>query len=79
MKSVSDAALTNSLSASDFKFADLKKRVVPVYVVLPINYLDVCEKYFRLIVASALSEFAGQEKGPAVLALSEELRKRGLI
>jgi type IV secretory pathway TraG/TraD family ATPase VirD4 len=53
---LSDPALIQSLSASDFTFKSLTERVVTVYVVLPMKLLDVKAKYLRLIVAAALSE-----------------------
>jgi type IV secretion system protein VirD4 len=76
---LSDAALAESLSASDFGFEDAKKRVVTVYVVLPMNYLDVCGKYFRLIVASALSELLAGRKGVPVLMLMDEFFQLGSL
>jgi|SRR5579871_996084 len=51
-----DAAIARSLSKSDFQFADLKKRVCTVYIVLPLNYLEIASRYFRLLVSCALSE-----------------------
>jgi type IV secretion system protein VirD4 len=76
---LSDAALAHSLGASDFSFADMKKRVITVYVVLPMDYLDVCGKYFRLIVASALSELLGDRKGVPVLMLMDEFFQLGYL
>ncbi len=76
---LSDAALAESLSASEFGFADLRKEVVTVYVVLPMDYLDVCGKYFRLIVASALSELLAGRKGVPVLMLMDEFFQLGSL
>jgi type IV secretion system protein VirD4 len=76
---LSDAALADSVSVSDFSFADLKKGVVTVYVVLPMDYLDVCGKYFRLIVASALSELLAGRKGVPVLMLMDEFFQLGSL
>jgi type IV secretion system protein VirD4 len=53
---LSDPALIQSLSTSDFAFKSLTERVVTVNVVLPMKLLDVSGKYLRLIVAAALSE-----------------------
>lgn len=53
---LADAAIADSLSASDFQFADLKKKVCTVYVVLPLDYLEIASRYFRLLVSCALSE-----------------------
>ena len=76
---LSDAALAHSLSQSDFSFSDMKKRVITVYVVLPMDYLDVCSKYFRLIVASALSELLADRKGVPVLMLMDEFFQLGSL
>jgi type IV secretion system protein VirD4 len=76
---LSDMALAESLSASDFSFADLKKRVVTVFVVLPMDYLDVCGKYFRLIVASALSELLAGKKGVPLIILMDEFFQLGAL
>jgi type IV secretion system protein VirD4 len=53
---LADAAIADSLNASDFQFADLKKRVCTVYIVLPLDYLEIASRYFRLLVSCALSE-----------------------
>lgn len=76
---LSDTALAESLGASDFNFADLKRQVVTVYVVLPMDYLDVCGKYFRLIIASALSELLAGRKGVPVLLLMDEFFQLGSL
>ena len=76
---LSDYALAESLSGSDFSFADLKKQVVTVYVVLPTDYLDVCGKYFRLIVASALSELLAGKRGVPTLILMDEFFQLGSL
>lgn len=51
-----DAAIADSLSRSDFQFSDLKKRICTVYIVLPLDYLEIASRYFRLLVSCALSE-----------------------
>ena len=53
---LADAAIADSLSVSDFQFADLKKRICTVYIVLPLDYLEIASRYFRLLVSCALSE-----------------------
>jgi type IV secretion system protein VirD4 len=69
---LSDYAIAQSLSGSDnWTFSDLKKRVVTVYVVLPMDYLDL-SGYFALIVASALSELLRGKRGVPVLMLMDE-------
>lgn len=51
-----DAAIAKSLSRSSFQFADLKRRVCTVYIVLPLDYLEIASRYFRLLVSCGLSE-----------------------
>jgi type IV secretion system protein VirD4 len=68
---ISDYAIAQSLSGSDFSFADLKKEVTTVYVVLPMDYLEM-SGYFALIVASALSELLRGKRGIPVLILMDE-------
>ena len=76
---LSNAAIAPCLSASDFSFADLKKRVMTVYVVLPLDYMEVCSKFFRLIVASCLSELLSSEKGVPVLIIMDEFANLGFL
>ncbi len=51
---IGNAAIAESLSGSDFRFADLKRKPgTTVYICLPLNMLDICDKYFRLIAETA--------------------------
>jgi hypothetical protein len=59
-----DEPHTVSLSASDFSFADVKKRGVTTYVVVPTDYHDVCDKYFRLLVSSCEKQKRVKKVGP---------------
>jgi type IV secretion system protein VirD4 len=69
---LSDAALAASLNGSDFSFVDLKKEVTTVYIILPINFLDVCGKFFRLLIAGALAELlSGPANVPVLLPMDE--------
>jgi type IV secretion system protein VirD4 len=74
---IGNLAITESLSASDFRFRDLKRKATTVYVVLPLDYLDVCSKWFRLIIAAALSELLHEEKGVRVLVVMDEFAQLG--
>jgi type IV secretion system protein VirD4 len=51
-----DAAIAQSLRRSSFQFSDLKKRVCTVFIILPLDYLEISSRYFRLLVSCALSE-----------------------
>ncbi len=53
---LADIAIGQSLRRSSFRFADLKKRVCTVFIILPLDYLEIAGRYFRLLVSCALSE-----------------------
>ena len=78
---IGNAAIAESLSGSDFRFADLKKKPgTTVYICLPLNKLDICDKYFRLILECFLSDLLneGQKgKGKPVLAIVDEMAQLG--
>jgi type IV secretion system protein VirD4 len=77
---IGNAAIAESLSGSDFRFSDLLRGVVTVYICLPLNMLDVCDKYFRLILETALTDLLseGQKgKGKRVLAIIDEMAQLG--
>ena len=46
--------LAQVMERSSFSFSDLKTRRTTVYVVVPPNRLDVCRRWLRLMVASAI-------------------------
>jgi type IV secretion system protein VirD4 len=76
-----NAAIADSLTGSDFRFGDLKRKPgTTVYICLPLNLLDVCDKYFRLILETALSDLlheGRQGKGHRVLAIIDEMAQLG--
>jgi type IV secretion system protein VirD4 len=77
---IGNQAIADSLSGSDFRFSDLKRKATTVYICLPLNMLDVCDKYFRLILDTALSDLldAGRHgKGVPVLAMVDEMAQLG--
>lgn len=58
---IGNAAIAESLSGSDFRFSDLKKRPgTTVVICLPLDMLDVCDKYFRIILETALSDLLNE-------------------
>lgn len=78
---IGNAAIAESLSGSDFRFSDLKKRPgTTVFICLPLNMLDVCDKYFRLILETALSDLLNEgqrgRKKP-VLVIVDEMAQLG--
>jgi type IV secretion system protein VirD4 len=78
---IGNAAIAESLSGSDFRFADLKRKSgTTVYICLPLSKLDICSKYFRLILECFLSDLLneGQRgKGKPVLAIIDEMAQLG--
>jgi type IV secretion system protein VirD4 len=69
----SNPIISESLSASNFAFKDLTRKATTVYLILPLSHLDVCGKWFRLIVGSALSEILrnGANRVQTLLMLDE--------
>jgi type IV secretion system protein VirD4 len=74
-------AIAESLKGSDFTFHDLKRqRGTTVFVCLPLNKLDVCSAYFRLIMAALLSDLLEEGlkgKGVPVLCIVDEMAQIG--
>lgn len=71
-------AISNNLRRSDFRFSELKDRPTTVYVILPDNRLDVCGRWFRLIVASALDDLWRGGRGKyRVLTILDEFAQIG--
>jgi len=78
---ISNAAIAESLSGSDFRFSDLKRKPgTTVYICLPLNMLDICDKYFRLILETALADLLSEgqhgNRNP-VLAIIDEMAQLG--
>jgi type IV secretion system protein VirD4 len=58
---IGNAAIAESLSGSDFRFADLRRKPgTTVFICLPLSKLDICDKYFRLILETALSDLLNE-------------------
>jgi type IV secretion system protein VirD4 len=76
---ISNAAIANSLAASDFDFRALKRQPMTVYVVVPAKYLGVGGKWFRLIVAAALDALLEPGRGVQVLMVMDEFARLGQL
>jgi type IV secretion system protein VirD4 len=76
---LSDKALADSLSRSDYSASDLKKKVITTYIVLPLNTIDVTGKYFRVTTSSILSRLLAGEKGVPVLIIMDEFFQLGSL
>jgi type IV secretion system protein VirD4 len=78
---IGNAAIAETLSGSDFRFSDLKRKPgMTVYICLPLHLLDVSDKFFRLILETALADLLneGQKgKGKPVLAIIDEMAQLG--
>jgi type IV secretion system protein VirD4 len=77
---IGNSAIAESLSGSDFRFSDLLRGVVTVYICLPLNVLDVCDKYFRLILETALTDLLHEKQrgtSKRVLAIIDEMAQLG--
>jgi type IV secretion system protein VirD4 len=78
---IGNAAIAESLNGSDFRFSDLKRKPgTTVYICLPLNMLDICDKYFRLILETALSDLLNEGQrgaGKPVLAIIDEMAQLG--
>ncbi|MBB6146860.1 type IV secretion system protein VirD4 [Silvibacterium bohemicum] len=58
---IGNAAIAESLSGSDFRFADLKRQPgTTVFICLPLSMLDVTDKYFRLVLETALADLLNE-------------------
>jgi type IV secretion system protein VirD4 len=53
---IGNAAIAESLSGSDFRFSDVRKRKATVFICLPLSMMDTTSKYFRLVLETALTD-----------------------
>jgi type IV secretion system protein VirD4 len=73
-------AIASCLRASTFHFADLKRFAgTTIIICLPLEMLDVTDKFFRLVAATMLFEVLreGRRKGAPVLAIFDEIAQLG--
>ena len=61
--------MTAILSRSDFRFADLKRSNMTVFIVLPPDRLSTYSRWLRLLVSQSLLEMARDPAKPAALVL----------
>lgn len=78
---IGNAAIAESLTGSDFRFSDLKKRPgTTVFICLPLSMLDVTDKYFRLVLETALADLLNEgQRGrrKPVLVIVDEMAQLG--
>jgi type IV secretion system protein VirD4 len=76
---VGNKAIANNMSASTFRWRDLKKRPTCIFLGLPARYLATCSRWFRLTVASAMNELLHEERGVPVLMVLDEFAQLGRL
>lgn len=69
------ARIRESLSASDFKFEDLKTKAMTIYLVLPSDRLNAFSRWLRLLIQQAITvnarNIAVRPKKPVLFLLDE--------
>jgi type IV secretion system protein VirD4 len=73
---IGNRAIANSLSGSSFRFGDMKRRPITVYLILPGEYLGGnCAHWFRLISGMGVDGFMREPaRGVPVLAALDEYK-----
>jgi type IV secretion system protein VirD4 len=78
---INDPEMGNNLSdASGFRFGDMKKEIVSVYLILDAKHMESHSNWLRVVIASALSELTSTPpaKGmPPVLFMLDEFANLG--
>lgn len=75
---LSNAAIRESLSGSDFTFAELRESPdATAFTVLPGEYLHTCYGYNRLILGSAIRELMQARAGKPVTIIVDEFTQLG--
>jgi type IV secretion system protein VirD4 len=57
-----DPCLCENLSGDDFRFIDLKREKMTVYIVLPMKLIFAYSRWFRLLVVSGMDALMGTEE-----------------
>lgn len=76
-----DPAICKALASSDFRFADLKREKITVYLVLPFKQMEAQGRWLRLLITSALEELT-EEPRPGdgrVLFMLDEFAQLGRL
>ena len=74
-----DPPIQESLSGSDFDFAELKEGKTTVYIILPSDYLSSHAKWLRVLVMSALSAMYRRHDGERVVFMLDEFAQLGYL
>ena len=79
LRFIGNEAIRKSLKGT-FRFKTLRERKGrSVFLILPGQYLDICGKWFRLIVASAMRELMAERSGERVTFLLDEFAQLGRL
>ncbi len=69
------ARIRDSLSASDFRFEDIKRKAMSVYLILPADRLHGFNRWLRLVIQQAITvnarDIAAKPKQPVLFILDE--------
>jgi type IV secretion system protein VirD4 len=66
--------ITEAMTGTDFSFDDLKKGKTTVYLILPANRLDTCNRWLRMMITLALQSITnvqGKPEKPVLFLLDE--------
>ena len=74
-----DALIRENLKESGFDFAQLKRELTTVYLILPADYIASHNKWLRVMIASALSAFYRNPQGNRVLFMLDEFAQLGYL
>ena len=74
-----DPAIAYSLGGDDFRFLDLKREAVTVYLILPSRYIAAYARWLRLLVVSAINDLTSTPDRPdkPVLLILDEFAQLG--
>ncbi|MEI9899199.1 MAG: type IV secretory system conjugative DNA transfer family protein [Hyphomicrobium sp.] len=68
---------TGVLTGDDFRFADFKREVSTLYLILPAKHMAAYARFLRLMVASALDQLTAVPGGLHTLLLLDEFKTLG--
>jgi type IV secretion system protein VirD4 len=81
-RSLDSPAITADLAQGDFDFADMKREIITVYLIMPANYLETNSSWLRLMVVSALRALLQGPPSPTlppVLFMLDEFAQLGYL
>lgn len=76
-----DPSICDALATSDFRFADMKREAITVYLVLPFKQIEAQARWLRLLITSAIEELT-EEPQPGdkrVLFMLDEFAQLGRL